>query len=374
MRLLDRYLLRELLIPLGYCLIGFLIFWIVFNLFNELSELQKHQLDALDIAHYYLIKASADLWLVLPVALLLAMLYALTNHARHQELTAIRAAGVSLWRLAAPYLAVGILLSLALFALNELWVPNSAEMAEQILHRHLPSQRKPSAQQWEQNLGFINERAKRTWLIQAYDMAADIMIRPHIDWTLASGARRVINAEGAYRCNGVWIFTNVQELVFPPIPDALPTPNETNLLAMEEFSETPEQIESYIRIHKIRLDRFRDIRKAQFSISEILDYRRLHSKDASKRALLDTKLHGRLAAPWTCLVVVLIALPFGAASGRRNVFVGVASSISICFTYFVILQVALAVGSGGIVPPWLAAWAPNLLFAASAIALTWRVR
>ena len=374
MRLLDRYLLRELLIPFAYCLIGFLIFWIVFNLFNELSELQKHKLYPWDIAQYYLVKTSADMWLVLPVALLLALLYALTNHARHQELTAIRAAGVSLWRLATPYLVVGLLLSLGLFALNELCIPNSTESAERILQRHLPNQKNSSPQRWEQNLGFINERAKRTWLIQAYDMAAHVMVRPHIDWTLDNGTRHVIKAERAYRCDGVWIFTNVQELVFSPVPGSLPTPNETNLLVMEEFSETPEQIETYIRIGKVRLERFRDIRKAQFSIREILEYKRLHPEDASKRAILDTKLHGRLAAPWTCLVVVLIALPFGAVSGRRNVFVGVASSILICFTYFVLLQVALAVGSGGVIPPWLAAWTPNLLFAASGVALTWRVR
>jgi lipopolysaccharide export system permease protein len=374
MRLLDRYLLRELLIPFAYCLIGFLIFWIVFNLFNELSELQKHNLNPLDIAQYYLVKTSADMWLILPVALLLALLYALTNHARHQELTAIRAAGVSLWRLAMPYLAMGFLLSLGLFALNELWVPNSSESAERILQRYLPDQKNPAVQQWEQNLGFINERANRTWLIQAYDMAGQVMIRPHIDWTLANGTRHVLKADRAYRCNGVWIFTNVQELIFSPVPDTLPTPNETNLLVMAEFSETPEQIETYVRIGKVRFERFRDIRKAQFSIREILDYERVHPQDDGKRAILDTKLHGRLAAPWTCLVVVLIALPFGAASGRRNVFVGVASSILICFAYFVLLQVALAVGSGGIVPPWVAAWAPNVLFGISGLALTWRVR
>jgi len=90
--------------------------------------------------------------------------------------------------------------------------------------------------------------------------------------------------------------------------------------------------------------------------------------------MLDTKLHGRLAAPWTCLVVVLIALPFGAASGRRNVFVGVASSILICFTYFVLQQLSLALGSGGHVPPWAAAWSPNAAFGLTGLFLTARVR
>ena len=107
MRLLDRYLLRELLIPLGYCLCGFLLFWISSDLFVKLGEFQKKGLVARDIAEYYLVVLPEFLVLVLPIALLLALLYALTNHARHQEITAIRAAGVSLWRLSLPYLGVG---------------------------------------------------------------------------------------------------------------------------------------------------------------------------------------------------------------------------------------------------------------------------
>src|SRR5213078_3764207 len=103
MRLLDRYLLRELLIPLGYCLGGFLVFWIAFDLFSDLGAFQQEKLKPLEIGEYYLAllpKLLQDI--VAPAALLLALLYALTNHARHQELTAMRAAGVSLWRSCVP--------------------------------------------------------------------------------------------------------------------------------------------------------------------------------------------------------------------------------------------------------------------------------
>jgi lipopolysaccharide export system permease protein len=74
------------------------------------------------------------------------------------------------------------------------------------------------------------------------------------------------------------------------------------------------------------------------------------------------------------VVVVLIAIPFGAASGRRNLFVGVAGSIFICFAYFVIQQVSLALGSAGHLPAWLAAWLPNMIFGTTGLVLTARVR
>ena len=82
MRLLDRYLLRELLIPLGYCLIGFLIFWAAFDLFSELNDLQEHKMRGGDILQYYAVRTPEFVVTVLPIGLLLSLLYTLTNLAR----------------------------------------------------------------------------------------------------------------------------------------------------------------------------------------------------------------------------------------------------------------------------------------------------
>ena len=157
MRLLDRYLLRELLIPLIYCLCGFLVFWISFDLFSELDDYQQKGLASAEIARLYLIKTPELLVVVLPIALLLGLLYALTNHARHQELTAMRVAGISLWRLSLPYFAVGVVFTMALFVLNELWVPKSVETVEAILHRAPQSlSTNDSGGRWQANLHFHN--------------------------------------------------------------------------------------------------------------------------------------------------------------------------------------------------------------------------
>ena len=130
---------------------------------------------------------------------------------------------------------------------------------------------------------------------------------------------------------------------------------------MPEFDETPQEIQSEIKISSYQ--NLRTSRKPDIPLAVIFDYLRLHP-DLSRKdsSWLFTKFYGRLAAPWTCLVVVLIAIPFGAASGRRNLFFGVAGSIFICFTFFVLQQVSLALGSGGYLPAWLAAWLPNFDF------------
>src|SRR5256885_12548762 len=183
MRLLDRYLLRELLIPLGYCLGGFLIFWIAFDLFSELGAFQQEKLKAVEIAEYYLVLTPKLLQeIVLPVAVLLALLYVLTNHARHHELTAMRAAGLSLWRLCVPYLFVGIAFSLFLFFLNEQWMPNSPELAEQIRKRHAAGPTGPTDRQWRRDLKFRNDGDNRFWRIRNYNVETGEMVEPYVEW------------------------------------------------------------------------------------------------------------------------------------------------------------------------------------------------
>ena len=375
MRLLDRYLLRELLIPLGYCLSGFLIFCIAFDLFSELRTLQEHKLHGIDIVAYYLVKTPELLvmYYVLPVALLLALLYALTNHARHHEITAIRAAGVSLWRLCLPYLAVGLGATATLFALNEVCVPKSSEQAERILRRRVQPQNS-LAQSVVAGSGLLNLREGRTWLAGDYNPRTTEMRNAQVLCTLPDGSELWLMAARAMRVRGIWTFFDVREYRCSLETGSMLAPSQhTNVLAMPQFKETPEEIQSEINISKgLSLQ---SKAKADIPITQILDYLRLHPQPPEAiKSWLVTKLQGRFATPWTCFVVVLIAMPFGAASGRRNIFVGVASSIFICLIFFVLQQLALALGTGGRLSPWLAAWFPNLCFALAGFWMTARVR
>jgi lipopolysaccharide export system permease protein len=373
MRLLDRYLLRELLVPLGYCLGGFLSFWITFQLVTDLAKFQRHQLRWSDVIQYYCVTMPETLVTIIPLALLLALLYALTNHARNHELTAMRAAGLTLWRCAVPYFGLAMVAGLGIFALNEWAVPESAERAEQILSRRGQAATQDPHQPWQRSVDFLNSPAGRTWHIGAYNLLTAEMRHPQVKWVLPDGAVRQISAESAVHTNGQWLFLNVEQVVLPPNSPIAPPSVKLQALLLPELTETPRLIQSEIKIS--RLDTLRTARSAQLSISEIRDYLHLHPQlDALRGDILRTKLHSRLALPWTCLVVVLIALPFGAASGRRNVFVGVASSVFICFVFFVLKEFSLALGGGGRLEPWVAAWLPNLVFGTAGVLLTQRTR
>jgi lipopolysaccharide export system permease protein len=369
MRLLDRYLLRELLMPLVYCLGGFVVFWISFNLFTRLDDLQEAKLHLWDVIELCAAWTPECLVTVLPIALLLALLYTLTHHARHNEIAAMRAAGMSLWRLCVPYFLVGLGASLVLFALNEIAVPRSNEWGERILNRYVhKSDDAPNPFH-----GFTNARANRIWIFNEYrprtaEMSGTIVV----NWTLPNGSIRKLYADRAVYSKPGWTFFNVRE--FEQAGETAPVVPllQTNELAMPDFDETPAGIEN-----EIKMSEYESLhsRKLNVPLSTLWEYLRRHPNlPPAEAANWWTKFYGRLAAPWTCLVVVLIAIPFGVASGRRNLFVGVAGSVFICFTFFVLQQVGLAMGQGDRLPAWLAAWLPNLIFAAAGLLLTARVR
>ena len=375
MRLHDRYLFRELLTPLAYCLGGFLVFWVAYFFFIEIDTMQEHQLRLLDCAEYAAAMMPGFLILVLPIALLLALLYALTQHSRHHELTALRAAGVSLWRLCAPYFIVGIAAGGIYFLINEVVVPRCANWTEEILSRHVQLENNPKAKTHFTKIGFRTAHANRIWQIGEYDAVTHIMLNPNVTWMTADGSWRALNAARAGRTNNVWIFSNAKMFAQVGTNGNLVSlfSQPTNLIAMPEFDETPRQILSNIKMSDSQT--VRGSRSADIPLKDLREYLKLHPDLPRDDAnALRTKLYERLSLPWTCLVVVFIAIPFGAQSGRRNLFFGVAGSIFICFAYFVLQQVSLAFGMNGILPAWLAAWLPNLLFATAGTILIVRTR
>jgi lipopolysaccharide export system permease protein len=356
-----------------YCLSGFTVFWLSSDLFAELANFQRLQLGVIDVIEYYLVGFPGFMVVILPVAFLLALLYALSNHARYHEIIAMRGAGLSLWRIGMPYLALGLFFCALLFYLNETWIPDANQRAELIKQRYQQDPNQPATSDWRP-LNFRNDSGNRVWNIEGYNLKTFEMLNPRVEWERADGTRLLIIAQRAAYTNDGWVFQNVTLLSYPPTTvAALPTRYGTNEFAATEFDETPRIIQSEIQVSSLTTRQA--AKRPQLSITVIRNYLRLHPTLAGdKFAMLSTQLHGRLAEPWTCVVVVLIALPFGAASGRRNAFVGVANSIFICFAYFILLKFGLALGTGGYLPPWIAAWFPNLAFGGLGATLTQQVR
>lgn len=371
MRLHDRYLFREFLSPLGYCLGGLMVLVVASDAFSRLGELQEHKLHGWEVVQFLALDAPAFLVQVLPFALLVAVLAALTQHAKHNEITALRAAGLSLWRLCVPYFTVGLAATALMFWLNEIVVPTCTVRANTLLHSH-----SAGGTGRPRKVIFYNAAAHRSWDIADYTPEPPTLGRVTVSWPPTNGYWLQVHGDTARYTNGEWVFRNVQQEWQAGTNTHLVKQVHLEELAFPELTETPRQIASEVKLQQMMspgASRLPDI-----PLTELKDYLALHpdlahGQDRRGQQLL-TKYQGRLAAPFTCLVVVLMAIPFGAPSGRRNLFFGVAGSIFICFGYYVVQELSMALGLNGSLPGWVAAWLPNALFAALGCWLIMRVR
>jgi lipopolysaccharide export system permease protein len=365
MRLLDRYLIREWLIPFGICLAGFMVLWIAFDLINGLGDFTEAGLGAAEIARYYWVTLPGNFFVVVPVALLLSLMYAINQHSRHHEFIAIRNAGVGMFRMSAPYLLVGVLLSTGLYWSNERWLPSGLREGEIIKGGQAAGEENPLGRGWIANVNFHNDEANRDWQIPAFNPATGEMSgvdkNPIIiswKWNDDQPKREIMAVRGRWE-NGGWTFYQVKDYMptegFPEVHPI--TLHQT--LRLEEIDETPMQIEGELKIAPL-FDK-RAHKRWSVSLAEIDGYRRIHPDIApEKKAILNAQYQARLAEPLTCLIVVLIAIPFAAPSGRRNAAVGVAAGIIACLAFFMVQQFAMAVG--GQLSPHFAAWTPHALF------------
>ncbi len=343
MRLLDRYLFRELFTPLAYCFIGIQVFLICIVVFSDAGKIGDAKLNFGETLEYAAASTMGNLTIVMPVCLLLALLMTITHHARHNEITAMRAAGISLWRICVPYFIVGLVASVLLFVLDETIVPRCTDWAYRTINRNNPS---ATGLKDVYNFAFTNGRAHRNWVIRGYYHPGSPEIpHPLVRWSLPDGSSRLLSADKGVYTNGVWFFYDAAELSQADVLSLSVPLYSTNVtaLAMPEFDETPEGI-----AREIKIAAYFNRHNGNLALGDIRDYMKWHpTMSKGDRGWLLTEMHGRIATPLTCLVVVLIAIPFGAAPGRRNLFFGVAGSIFICFTYFVLQRASFAFGSSG---------------------------
>ena len=175
MTTLDKHLYRSLLVPLAYCLIGFSMLIIVWNLLDHLSKFMQAQTSIIDIIIYYTCYILTILDYLAPASLLLSTLYALWQLTRSNELIAMRACGLGLHRIMQPYLFVGLLFTILSFVIKETITVKAFEWTKKFEKHKYQNKRD------ESNLivlNYYNSNAKRMWHIEQFnpDKPEDIRI------------------------------------------------------------------------------------------------------------------------------------------------------------------------------------------------------
>ncbi len=365
MRLIDRYLLRNFLLPFSYCIIGFLAVWLIFDLTSNAPGFIENHVPLTTVGRYYLKQLPAIAVITLPVGLLLALLYCLGRMSQSNEILAMLSAGVGLLRILAPFFLVGLAVTGLSTWLNHGLAPKAEADKQQLLAEMEEGNGKLEKRAVTLGHLFVNRRDDRIWLVEKLptDLRKPLEGVQIVQQDANDNITDKLYAKSAefdpdqHR----WTFTGARVAHYSPAGDVAAVSYPATHV-VDGWSETP------WRIHSSLLE------ADKLSVPELHQYLSLNSDfTAVQLAPFRTYLDYRWALPWTCLVVVMFTAPLAIVYQRRGVLAGVAGSILIFFLILFLGNLFLALGRGERIGSWWAAWTPNLIFGFIGIVLV-RVR
>jgi LPS export ABC transporter permease LptG len=294
------------------------------------------------------------IYICTPLGVLIAVLSTFGVLNRTSELTAMKATGISLYRVVMPVIVIAGVLAVALFAFDDFYLPsaNRSQEALRMTIKGKPPQTflRPD-RKWifgEQRSGepgriyyyrffdtehdqfadlTIFEFDPETFLLTRRIFASNVMWDPHLKrWLFEKGWERSFHGDEV---------TNYRQFEVATFPDIREEPfyfkKEVRLAQEMNFSE----LDHYIR----------DLQQSGFDVVR-----------------LRVALFHKFAYPLIALVMAVLAVPFALSMGKRGSLTGIATAIGIAIVYWVVAGLFEAMGNASMLPPALAAWSPDILF------------
>src|SRR5947209_839412 len=331
MRLLDRYVLRHFLQAYLYCIAGFISIWFIFDVSDNISTFLDQRISRTLIFQYYLTQLPQILVILLPVALLLALLFSLGRMSLSNEVVSMLTSGVSLPRLLAPLLLAGLLTTAGCTALNYAMAPHG-EYAHKTLLEDPQSRRLVFGMTGQL---FRNRTDNRTWFIQQFYPGDNKFNNVHIVQQDANDnivTNYIATTVYYHPENHSWEMKQMRTLHYDEAGNVTEIIPSTELVVINDWSETPYRLSSA------------NLRAEHLSVPELRDYLEFNSDfPATLLAPFGTHLQYRFALPWTCAVVSLIAGALGVGYSRRGILSCVAASTLLLFAMIFGLNLFMSV-------------------------------
>lgn len=364
MKLIYRHILREYRAPLLYCLLAFSLIFVVIDLFENMDKFMRYEVPPMEIVHYYALLMLPIMEYILPISLLLATLYTLAYLTRYNEITAMRASGISLRRITLPFVMTGFTFVLLSTLCKETVTPTALEHTTEYFNRR-PGEVHVS--NVHSNFAFYNPTAHRRWWIEHLDTEHPDVLQ-NVVVKFESDTDRVpqmeISAARAEWLDGAWwLHDRVIKTFEHSVDLGRSGPIAERPTEHRELKETP-------RDFTLQLTPWEYLSSIQMYI-----YLARHPELTKKqKARKKTHLHQRLAMPWACLIAVLFGIPAGARSGRQGALVGVFLALGFLFGYYALQQIGLFMGIHRTVWPWAGAWLANIVFFATGLIMIVRMK
>ena len=354
---LDRYVLKEFTKILVTAAIGFPLLVIVIDLTDHLQKYLSRNLAPGQIALSYLYWIPDSMFMVLPAAVLFAAVFSIGGFTRHSEITAAKASGLSFYRFVAPILGASILVAAFTLFVGEL-VPVTDRKRNDILE-----ERKFSGTADRFNFAYEAQRG-RVYQISALNVDRRLIDHLTIErkgngpayptYLLAAQGARWDSA--AHR----WMLRKGELHVIPDSTRAMSI--QFDSLRDNAFTEAPSDLTASPRSPD------------EMRYTELRRFIKALERSGADANELKVELALKIAIPVTCIIIAIFGAPLATTTQRGGAAYGIGVSLATTMIFLMLIQLTKAVGQGGVVPPTLAAWLPNILFGIIGTILLMRVR
>lgn len=347
MKILNRFLLKHFLRILLLSVGAFIGIYLLIDFFEKISDFIDYKATSADYLSYLFNSIPIIFVQILPLAILMTVVLTIGTLSSSNEVTAMRACGISLWRIVQPLMLLALGLSLLLLAINEFVVPLNARALNNLLDIKLQGKQQLSLKRnelWYRdqdriiNIRVADPQEKTLHGVTIFSLADTTKI-----------ARRQETAQAKFE-NGSWSAKTVTERSFDKLHgDLLKVETRKNQTIdigrqPEDFARLANQ-SSVLNFHQL---------------SKMVKKLGLEGIDATRQRV---DMHTRLAAPFTCLIMAFLGVPFALQRGRNsNIALGIGLSLGIGVLYFILQSLIIAFGYSGALPPLLAAWSTNFIF------------
>ncbi len=364
LRIVDRMIFKELAWPFVTGVGMFALLMIATVVLQEAARFAiRYNLPAATFAQLFFLAVPQFVFLAIPMGVLLGTLISVGRLSSDNEITALRACGVSLYRLLAPYLAVGAFLSGITLLGSELIVPECNSQLSLIRSQVRAGKMKQAKQQ--RVVVPISERGQTRWILSAANMAGSELqgvklvyydpITPDRDF--------FINAERAVWEGNDWTFYKLVQLSLRPGDEAVVL--RADKARVPGFSITPDSI-------GLRTKSPDDLNIIQLT-NLIADLLKGHNKPADTEIRdYRTRLFFKYTIPLTPLFFIFIAVPLAIRPQRSSSTVGMGMALLVVLIYYALYTACQKLGATGVLPALIAAWVPNLTLLATGMVLLYR--
>ena len=347
--ILDDMILRDFALYLSMILATFLVLALVFTFFELLTDIVRNKVPLVTVAEYLWNLSPSLLYLMAPMAVLLAVLITFGLLDKSSELIAMKASGFSVYRATLPIIVISAAFATALFVFDQLYIPHT-NREQEILRNEIKG--KPAQTYLQADRKWIFGQSNEIYYYRLFDPESNVFGGISIfefDPNTFQLTRRIY-ADRAHWEDRLhkWIFEQgwVRTLHGSSIQDY----RTFDVATFNELNEEPSYFKKEVK------------QSSEMNYEELRRYIDDLQQSGFDTVRLKVQLQKKIAFPVIALVMAVLAIPFSASGRRGGALVGVAVAIGIAVVYWMTSGLFEAMGNANQLPALLAAWAPDLIF------------